>query len=94
MKYCADRGFNQVDVEDFKLPDSGSQIVIVKYIDGKDAAKQFCDGFVSENTSFFHNDDGTAVTNTKAMVVSDDNLSRITDAAALEAYYYYYISNY
>jgi hypothetical protein len=89
MTYCAEHGQSQADVEDYDIPSGGYHIVVAKYIDGKDAARTFCDGFVKQNTELIGDSDKV-----KVMIVSDDNLQRIPDAAALDAYYNFYLDNY
>ncbi len=89
ISYCADHEMAQADVEDYTIPSGGYMAVIVKYIDGKDAAKTFCDGFVKQNTALIDGDQQT-----KVMIISDENLKQINDAATLDAYYNHYLDSY
>ncbi|MBR4272978.1 MAG: tetratricopeptide repeat protein [Bacteroidales bacterium] len=90
MKYCADNGLNQMDIEEAKdLQADNIRALLVTYFDNKEQSKTFCDGFAKENADFLN--DGTDI---KIMSVSEENLRRIHDAATIEAYYNFYIGNY
>lgn len=89
MTYCADNGLTQADIEDYDIPEGGYHVIIAKYIDGKDAAKTFCNGFAKKNAELIGNNDQT-----KVMAISENNLQRIDNAAAIDAYYNYYLDRY
>ena len=90
MKYCADNGLNQMDIEEAKdLQSDNIRALLVTYFDNKEQSKTFCDGFTKQNADFLNG--GTDI---KIMSVSEENLRRIHDAATIEAYYNFYIGNY
>ena len=90
MKYCADNGLNQMDVEENKdLQSENLHVLLVSYFENQDDAKKFCENFIRQNTEFLNN--GTEI---KIMAVSEENLRKIKDAASIEAYNNFYIENY
>ncbi len=89
LKFCAEKGYTQADVGDYEIAGSGYRFVIMSLIDGKVAAKMFVDEFSKQNADFLKPDGDF-----KIMAISDENLKRLDGAAAVEAYYNFYIGNY
>lgn len=90
MKYCADNGLHQMDIEEYKdLQSDNIRALLVSYFDNKEQAKTFCDRFSNQNADFLN--DGSDI---KIMAVSEENLRRIHDAATIEAYHNFYTGNY
>lgn len=90
MKYCADNGLHQMDIEEYKdLQSDDTRALLVSYFDNKEQAKTFCDRFNNQNADFLNN--GSDI---KIMAVSEENLRRIHDAATIEAYHNFYTGNY
>ena len=74
MKYCADNGLNQMDIEEDKdMQSDNLRALLVTYFDNKEQSKTFCDGFTKQNAAFLNDIEADI----KIMPVSEENLRRI-----------------